>query len=162
MLSAIKFKSPLTSPNQTGPYLPARATTSSSGYDLHYYNSLHQDNSLHQSNQLNDYFTIYPGETKLVPTGLVVADIIGDVDISIRPRSGLSSRGIVAILGTIDVDYRGEIKVIMINLSDKIVRFSPGDRIAQLVINPIVYPAMEFADDSTETERQGGFGSTGI
>ena len=101
----------------------------------------------------------------IVPTGLELADISTEFELQIRPRSGLASKGIIVVNspGTIDPDYRGEIKVIMMNLSGVEQSFRQGDRIAQLVISRFSKLYFEFTQEGTTTERgSGGFGSTGI
>ena len=107
---------------------------------------------------------IKPGEKKLISTGIAVA-IPNEFEIQIRPRSGLAAKNGITVLntpGTIDADYRGEIKVILINLSDKIFKVNKNDRIAQMVICPIIKGTLEEVDELPETIRgSGGFGSTG-
>ena len=84
----------------------------------------------------------------------------------VRPRSGLAAKNAVTVLntpGTIDSDYRGEIKVILINLGDKDFVVNSGDRIAQMIIAPVIQASFEITDSLSETERgSGGFGSTGV
>lgn len=106
-----------------------------------------------------------PGERKLIPTGLQMALPHG-FEAQIRPRSGLAIRDGITMLnspGTIDADYRGEVKVIAINHGEEEFVVSHGDRIAQMVIAPVTqFPVVEVTD-LDETERgQGGFGSTGV
>lgn len=108
---------------------------------------------------------IKPGERVLIPTGLQMALPEG-YEAQIRPRSGLAIRNGITMLntpGTIDADYRGEVKVIAINHGDEEFVVHHGDRIAQMVITPVTqFPVVEVSD-LDETERgQGGFGSTGI
>lgn len=105
---------------------------------------------------------LQPGQIARIPTGIAVEIPIG-CEGQVRPRSGLSSRGIVAILGTVDADYRGEIHVLLENRSDGPCTIFPGDRIAQLVIAPVARVDLEVVEELSETERgEGGFGSTGI
>ena len=106
-----------------------------------------------------------PGERKLVGTGIRVAIPVG-FEGQVRPRSGLAVRHGISMVntpGTIDSDYRGEIKVLLINLGDLVVKLGQGERIAQLVICPVMraeWLVVEYLDD---TERGGGgFGSTGV
>lgn len=103
------------------------------------------------------------GETKLVKTGIAVA-IPAGYEIQVRPRSGLSLKTGLRVAnapGTIDSDYRGEICVIMTNISDKIESISQGDKIAQLVISPVPMIEWEEVKELDSTERgEGGFGST--
>jgi len=105
------------------------------------------------------------GERKLIPTGLQMALPEG-FEAQIRPRSGLAIRNGITMLntpGTIDADYRGEVKVIAINHGEEDFEVSHGDRIAQMVIAPVTqFPVVE-VDELDETDRgDGGFGSTGV
>ncbi len=104
------------------------------------------------------------GETKLISTGIAVA-IPKEFEIQIRPRSGLAAKSGISVLntpGTIDSDYRGEIKVILINLSKKSFIINKNDRIAQMVLCPIIKVELEEVENLPETVRgKGGFGSTG-
>ena len=106
-----------------------------------------------------------PGERAAVPTGLAIALPPG-FEAQVRPRSGLALKsGITALNspGTIDADYRGEIKVILINHGPERVTLRRGDRIAQLVIAPVTRGVWEETDSLDETARgAGGFGSTGV
>ncbi|MBN1698700.1 MAG: dUTP diphosphatase [Spirochaetales bacterium] len=106
-----------------------------------------------------------PGERTLVPTGLFL-QIPEGFEAQIRPRSGLAFRQGLTVLntpGTIDSDYRGEIKVILINLGREPVGIKKGDRIAQIVFMPVVRATFIPVREVGETERgEGGFGSTGI
>lgn len=108
---------------------------------------------------------IKPGERKFIPTGLQMALPEG-YEAQVRPRSGLAIRNGITMLntpGTIDADYRGEIKVIAINHGEKEFVINHGDRIAQMVITPVTqFPVVEVTN-LDETERgEGGFGSTGV
>ncbi len=113
---------------------------------------------------VEDDLNVQPGNRVLVPTGLMVAVPPG-YELQIRPRSGLAVRqgvGIVNSPGTIDSDYRGEIKVILINLGQDNVTISRGDRIAQMVLCPLPRAVLEEVDELPPTERNdGGFGHTG-
>ena len=108
---------------------------------------------------------IKPRETKLIPTGLYFEIPMGH-EVQIRPRSGLALKSGITILnspGTIDADYRGEIKVILINLNDKVFTVEKGLRIAQMVVCPVVQAKLEEVSELNDTDRgKGGFGSTGI
>ena len=112
-----------------------------------------------------DKIVIKPNKSALVPTGLSVA-IPNDTEIQIRPRSGLAAKSQISVLntpGTIDADYRGELKVILINLSDKVFVVEKGLRIAQMVLCPVVKAKLKEVTELENTERgSGGFGSTGI
>ncbi len=105
-----------------------------------------------------------PGSRAAVPTGLAIALPPGH-EAQVRPRSGLALRHGVTLLnspGTVDADYRGEIKVILINLGEEDFTIRRGDRIAQLVIAPVTQASWREVDSLDETERGGGgFGSTG-
>ncbi|WP_342640733.1 dUTP diphosphatase [Rhodoligotrophos ferricapiens] len=108
--------------------------------------------------------TLNPGERALVPTGIAIALPEG-FEAQVRPRSGLAARHGVTCLntpGTIDADYRGEIKVILINLGSEAVTFERGDRIAQMVIAPVTRARWKVVEMLEETARgDGGFGSSG-
>ena len=108
--------------------------------------------------------TLAPGQYALVPTGLVIALPAG-FEAQVRPRSGLAAKHGVTVLnspGTIDADYRGEIRVILINHSDTAFVIRRGERIAQMVIAPVVQAALVPTASLSETGRgAGGFGSTG-
>ena len=130
--------------------LPAYATAQSAGVDLHA--------------NLGESITLEPLHRKLIPTGLYIALPAG-TEAQIRPRSGLAYKEGITVLnapGTIDADYRGEIGVLLVNLSDKSVEIHDGERIAQMVIAK--YESVGFKEVSTLTETvrgEGGFGSTG-
>ncbi|RZO31174.1 MAG: dUTP diphosphatase [SAR116 cluster bacterium] len=108
---------------------------------------------------------IAPGARHAVPSGLAIAVPAGH-EVQIRPRSGLALRHGVTVAnapGTIDSDYRGEIKVILINLGEAPVTISRGMRIAQMVVAPVIQASLALVDTLDSTERgDGGFGSTGI
>ena len=107
---------------------------------------------------------IIPGKSEIIPTGLSVA-IPENTEIQIRPRSGLAAKNNISVLntpGTIDSDYRGEIKVILYNHGDKEFIVNNEDRIAQMVLVPIFKATFEEVNELPETIRgEGGFGSTG-
>ena len=130
--------------------LPKYETIGSSGMDL--------------SANLETSINIEPGETALIPTGLSVS-IPEHLEIQTRPRSGLASKKKITVLnspGTIDSDYRGEIKVLLINHGKSIFTVEKGVRIAQMVICPIIKARLEEVEDLESTKRgEGGFGSTG-
>ena len=131
--------------------LPKYETDGSSGLDL--------------SANIDIKIEIKPGETKIIPTGLFVG-IPKNFEIQIRPRSGLAAKNQISVLntpGTIDADYRGELKVILINLSDKIFVVEKGLRIAQMVVCPVVRAKLKEVESLNDTKRgSGGFGSTGV
>ena len=130
--------------------LPKYETSGSSGMDL--------------AANVDSDINIDPGKTSIIPTGLALS-IPKGFEVQIRPRSGLAAKQKISVLntpGTIDADYRGEIKVILINLGHEPFRVEKGLRIAQMVLCPIVQAQLKEVDDLSETERgKGGFGSTG-
>ena len=129
---------------------PKYETSGSSGMDI----AAHIENNI----------IINPGEKALVSTGLSVA-IPKGYEIQIRPRSGLAAKKSITVLntpGTIDADYRGEIKVILINLGKEKFIIENGERIAQMVVCPVVQANLEEVEELSSTERgSSGFGSTG-
>ena len=130
--------------------IPKYETEGSSGLDL--------------AAKLDKDVNINPGEVEIIPTGLAVS-IPKGFEIQIRPRSGLAAKNKISVLntpGTIDSDYRGELKVILINLGQKKFKVENGLRIAQMVLCPIIHAKLEEVDELKDTERgEGGFGSTG-
>lgn len=108
---------------------------------------------------------IESGKSAMVPTGLFF-EIPQGYEVQIRPRSGLAAKKGVTVLntpGTIDSDYRGEINVILINLGDKPFTVNSGDRIAQMLVAPVIQADFSIVSSLEETERgAGGFGSTGV
>ena len=108
--------------------------------------------------------TIAPGTSKLIPTGLSIA-IPQEYEIQIRPRSGLAAKSSIGVLnspGTIDSDYRGEIKVIIYNHGNENFVINNNDRIAQIILAPVIKMKLQETDELPETIRgDGGFGSTG-
>ena len=113
---------------------------------------------------LKEPINLKPKTSSLVPTGLAIA-FSEDYEIQIRPRSGLAAKNNISVLntpGTIDSDYRGEIKVIIYNHGKNEFVIKNGDRIAQMVLTPIIKMELELVNDLPETIRgEGGFGSTG-
>ena len=130
--------------------LPSYKTKGSSGMDLMAF--------------IKDPITIAPNTSNIVPTGISVA-IENNFEIQIRPRSGLAAKSNISVLntpGTIDSDYRGEIKVILFNHSNQEFVVNNNDRIAQMVLSPVIKVNFEEVDELPETFRgSGGFGSTG-
>ena len=130
--------------------LPAYKTEGASGMDL--------------MALLNEPINLKPNSSCLVPTGLAVA-FSSDFEIQIRPRSGLAAKNSISVLntpGTIDSDYRGEIKVILFNHGKYDFLINKKDRIAQMILTPVIKMNLEETDDLPETIRgEGGFGSTG-
>lgn len=114
---------------------------------------------------LDEPVVVEPGHRVLIPTGLSL-EIPQGYEVQVRPRSGLAiSRGIslVNTPGTVDADYRGELKVILINLGQETVHILDQERIAQLVVAPVVQAELEEVSELGDTERgSGGFGSTGV
>jgi len=130
--------------------LPVYKTSGSSGMDLVAY--------------IKNKIIVNPGKTAIIPTGIAVA-IPKNYEIQIRPRSGLAIKKSISVLntpGTIDSDYRGEIKIILINLSKKSFVVKSGDRIAQMILCPIAKGKLKEVKNLPETIRgKEGFGSTG-
>ena len=130
--------------------LPAYKTEGASGMDL--------------MALLTEPINLKPNSSCLVPTGLAVA-FSSDFEIQIRPRSGLAAKNSISVLntpGTIDSDYRGEIKVILFNHGKNDFLINNKDRIAQMILTPVIKMDLEETDDLPETIRgEGGFGSTG-
>ncbi len=130
--------------------IPSYETSGSSGMDLMAF--------------VEDKIIIPPNRSALIPTGLSVA-IPDDTEIQIRPRSGLAAKSNLSVLntpGTIDSDYRGELKVILFNHGTNEFIVNNGDRIAQMVLMPILKIEFEEVSSLPETVRgSGGFGSTG-
>ena len=131
--------------------LPKYETSGSSGLDL--------------SANIKTPIKIEPGKTTIIPTGVSVS-IPKNFEIQIRPRSGLAAKNQITVLntpGTIDADYRGEIKVILINLSKETFIVENGARIAQMVVCPVIKAKLKEVDSLDNTSRgSGGFGSTGM
>jgi dUTP pyrophosphatase len=129
---------------------PSRATSRSAGFDLRAC--------------VEDEIVLQPGARALVPTGIAIA-LPSGFEAQVRPRSGLALRHGLTLLnspGTIDEDYRGEIRVIVVNLGSEPVRLQRGDRIAQLVVQRVAWAEMCEVDELPESERgSGGFGHTG-
>jgi len=130
--------------------LPTYKTSGSSGMDLVAY--------------IKKKITIDPGKTVIIPTGIAVA-IPKNYEIQIRPRSGLAAKKGISVLntpGTVDSDYRGEIIIILINLSEKSFVVKSGDRVAQMILCPIAKGKLQEVKNLPKTVRgKGGFGSTG-
>lgn len=110
-------------------------------------------------------YVIQPGEHALVDTGLKCS-IPEGFEIQVRPRSGLALKNKITVLnspGTVDSDYTGKLGVILMNHSDKVFNVSVGDRIAQIVVAPVIQAKFAWAEAVKETDRgTGGFGSTGV
>ena len=130
--------------------LPSYKTNGASGMDLMAF--------------IDKPIELKPGKSCLVPTGLSVA-FSKEYEIQIRPRSGLAAKNNITVLntpGTIDSDYRGELKIILFNHGNENFIISNNDRIAQMVLTPIIKMELEETKDLPETIRgEGGFGSTG-
>lgn len=114
---------------------------------------------------LPEKIVIKPGEVSLVPTGLFMEIPVG-YEIQVRARSGLALKNKIGLLngiGTIDSDYRGELKVILFNFGDEDFEIASGDRIAQIVLNKFERIDFVLEDKLSQTERgEGGFGSSGV
>ena len=113
---------------------------------------------------IKDQINIKPKTSSLIPTGLSIA-FPKEYEIQIRPRSGLAAKNNISVLntpGTIDSDYRGELKVIIYNHGNKDFVINNGDRIAQMILTPVIKMKLEETDNLPETLRgESGFGSTG-
>ncbi len=113
---------------------------------------------------IEEALSLAPLERRLIPTGIRI-ELPDGYEAQIRPRSGLAAREGITLLnapGTIDADYRGEVKVILVNLSDTPATIAPGQRIAQMVVAPVTRARFESVDSLSESRRgEGGFGSTG-
>ena len=135
---------------QNGAIIPEYKTTGAAGADI--------------CALLSESITVRPMERVLVPTGLFF-EIPEGYEIQVRPRSGLAIKNGITCLntpGTIDSDYRGEVKVILINLGNENFTINNGDRIAQIVVSPVTLGNFVKTDSLESTERgEGGFGSTG-
>ena len=130
--------------------LPAYKTSGASGMDLMAF--------------IEKPINLEPGKSCLVPTGLSVA-FPKEYEIQIRPRSGLAAKNNISVLntpGTIDSDYRGELKIILFNHGNKNFTINKNDRIAQMVLTPIIKMELEETNELPDSIRgEGGFGSTG-
>ena len=130
--------------------LPSYKTSGASGMDLMAF--------------IKSSITVKPKTSILVPTGLIMA-FSEDYEVQIRPRSGLAAKNNISVLntpGTIDSDYRGEIKVIIYNYGDNDFIINNKDRIAQMILTPVVKMELEETNNLPKTIRgEGGFGSTG-
>ena len=130
--------------------LPEYKTSGSSGMDLMAF--------------VESPITIKPNTVELIPTGLSIA-IPEELEIQIRPRSGLAAKSSISVLntpGTVDSDYRGELKIILFNHGNKNFIVNNNDRVAQMVLTPVIKMELEEVDQLPETIRgSGGFGSTG-
>lgn len=137
--------------NRSSNPLPAYATTGSSGMDI-------------RAN-LDEPVTLQPLERKLIPTGLFI-ELPDGYEAQIRPRSGMAIKQGITCLnspGTVDADYRGELKVILINLSNNVQVINNGDRIAQMIIAKTEKAELILVEELNESLRgDGGFGHTGI
>ena len=130
--------------------LPEYKTSGSSGMDLMAF--------------VESPIKIKPNTVELIPTGLSIA-IPEELEIQIRPRSGLAAKSSISVLntpGTVDSDYRGELKIILFNHGNKDFIINNNDRVAQMVLTPVIKMELEEVDQLPETIRgSGGFGSTG-
>ncbi|MAK63714.1 MAG: dUTP diphosphatase [Maricaulis sp.] len=139
-------------PHYEGLALPAYETPQSAGMDLR------------AAVPADEPVSIPPGEWRLIPVGIAIA-LPGGFEAQVRPRSGLAAKHGISCVntpGTVDADYRGEIRVNLINHGQTEFTVQRGDRIAQMIIAPVTQAVWEVADSLDETERgTGGFGSTG-
>ena len=131
--------------------LPSYKTSGASGMDLMAF--------------VEKTIELKPGKSCLVPTGLSVA-FPKEYEIQIRPRSGLAAKNNIGVLntpGTIDSDYRGELKIILFNHGSENFVIKKNDRVAQMILTPVIKMELKETDELPETIRgEGGFGSTGI
>lgn len=136
--------------NESNFDLPTYATKASAGVDL--------------KAVLEAAITLHPLERRIISTGLKIA-LPGGYEAQVRPRSGLAAKFGITVLnapGTIDADYRGEIGVVLVNLSNEAFTIEPGERIAQLVVTKFEQIDWKLTQELSETDRgEGGFGSTG-
>ncbi len=136
--------------NKSNNELPAYETSASAGLDLRAF--------------IPESITLLPLERKLIKTGLFI-EIPEGYEAQVRPRSGLALKNGITVLnspGTIDADYRGEVGVILVNISQDTFEVNTGDRIAQLIFAKVKQAKWIVAEELSETERgEGGFGSTG-
>jgi dUTP pyrophosphatase len=136
--------------NQSSNPLPSYESATAAGMDVR--------------SSLSEALTLKPFERSLIPTGLYL-EIPSGYECQVRPRSGLALKKGITVLnapGTIDADYRGEVGVLLINLSHENVTIEPGDRIAQLVFAPVVQVFLNETKELSSSDRgSGGFGSTG-
>ena len=132
-------------------HLPTYQTEGASGMDIRA--------------RLEEPVSLAPGQRALIPTGLSV-EIPPGYEVQVRPRSGLAVKQGLTLVntpGTVDADYRGEVKVILINLGQESFTIQDQERIAQIVVCPVIQAHIELAEDLTDTARgEGGFGSTGV
>ncbi len=135
---------------EEGAVLPVYKTEGAAGADICAY--------------LTESLVLKKGESAMIPTGLRFEIPLG-YEVQVRPRSGLAAKNGVTVLntpGTIDSDYRGEVKVILINLGKEDFTINNGDRIAQIIASPVIQADFTLTQTLSETERgEGGFGSTG-
>ena len=150
-MQKMKPKAPVKVINKSKWPLPAYETSGASGMDV-------------KANLDTEQIEVRPGETVLVPTGLYV-EILPGLEFQARPRSGMSFKTKMRVSnspGTIDSCYRGEIKIIMENTGDDGFIIKDGERVAQLVLCPVIECAWEEVEQLSDTDRgEGGFGSTG-
>jgi dUTP pyrophosphatase len=136
--------------NQSIYPLPAYATSGSAGMDL--------------NANIPETIRLQPMERQLIPTGIFI-ELPAGYEAQIRPRSGLALKQGITCLnspGTVDADYRGELKVILINLSSAVQMIHPGDRVAQMIVNKIEKVEWQAVSELNQTVRNdGGFGHTG-
>ena len=132
-----------------GAQAPARTRPGDAGYDL----------------RCVEAFTLAPGERRVVPTGVAIALPDGVAGLVV-PRSGLAARHGISVVngpGLVDPNYRGELRVVLVNLGEHPFEARPGDRIAQLLLVPFVAPALRVVDELPGSERGAdGFGSSGV
>jgi dUTP pyrophosphatase len=155
--------------------IPTRAYPTDSGLDLQAFLPLRPEE---RAPGLTRFLRLEPEETKVIPTGVCAEVSEAGVwrvwgatvklpkelgfELQIRPRSSLSAKGIMAMFGTVDAGYRGELKVTLSNQTRERFEIRHGDRIAQLVVAPVLFPTVREVDELTPSPRGGaGYGSTG-
>jgi len=150
MSDEIKIKVKRLSEDYLDVPLPHYATPGSAGMDIRA--------------AIKDDVILEPGKVELIPTDISVEIPLG-YEIQVRPRSGLAAKNSIGILnspGTIDSDYRGELKIILMNFGKEDFKISKGDRIAQLIVSKVYTAKIEEVDDLNSSHRgEGGFGHTG-
>lgn len=150
MAKEIKIKIKRLSQDYLDVPLPHYATAGSAGMDIRA--------------AVRDEVILHPGKVELIPTDISVEIPVG-YEIQVRPRSGLAANHAIGILnspGTIDSDYRGEVKIIMMNFGKEEFKISRGDRIAQLIVSKVYKAQIEEVENLNSTKRgKGGFGHTG-
>ena len=144
--------------------VPSYATAGAAGFDLCArvdYDEVREFHSCGRDGVGKDYVWVHPENTIAIPCGFAF-EVPEGYELQVRPRSGLSRKGVYVAVGTIDSDYRGEVAVIVTNFTGETLRINRGDRIAQGIIAPVVRASFDEVYVLSETARgANGFGSTG-